>query len=233
MWVSTLPDDPVVAGWWRESQRRARLDEAVRAEEQARSLRRLRRRVERLDMQLAGLQSADRWARIQRPDAPVEFRGASVSGVNLDQRIVEVIAAPYEEPALIEYRGEVWAETFDRGSFDGIETRGDQVRVNRNHDKTLTVGKVVRWWPSRSEGLVSEVRVAPTVLGDETLTLAGEDMLSLSVGFAVRNRDQLLDKSSMTRRIRKAFIDHLSFVESSAYAGAKVLAVRDRILSVR
>jgi HK97 family phage prohead protease len=161
------------------------------------------------------------------PNAPVEFRDASVAGVNFDKRIIEVVAVPYEEPTMVEYRGEIWQEMFVRGSFDGIETRQDQIRVNRNHDKTMTVGKVVRWWPERTEGLVSEVRVAPTVRGDETLALANEDMLSASVGFAVRGRDQLLDKSSMVRRIRKAFIDHMSFVESPAYVGARVLAVRD------
>jgi HK97 family phage prohead protease len=162
------------------------------------------------------------------PNAPVEYRDASVSGVNFDKRIIEVVAVPYEEPTRIEYRGEYWEESFVRGSFDGIETRKDQIRVNRNHDKTMTIGKVVRWWPERTEGLVSEVRVAPTVRGDETLALANEDMLSASVGFAVRGRDQLLDKSSMTRRIHKAFVDHMSFVESPAYVGAKVLAVRDQ-----
>jgi hypothetical protein len=90
----------------------------------------------------------------------------------------------------------------------------------------MTVGKVVRWWPERAEGLVSEVRIAPTPRGDETLALANEDMLSVSVGFAVRGRDQVLEKRSMTRRIRKAFVDHLAFVESPSYAGATIRGVR-------
>lgn len=162
----------------------------------------------------------------QSPLVPVEVRSANVAGVNFDQRIIEVVAMPYEEPAVIEYRGELWNEVFERGSFDGIETRQGQVRVNRNHDKTRTVGKVPQWWPSRSEGLVAEVRVAATPLGDETLALADEDMLSASVGFMARGRDQVFDKTTMSRRIRKAFVDHLSFVEDAAYPGAKVLAVR-------
>jgi phage head maturation protease len=188
----------------------------------AKAMPKIRAAAKKFGIHVADERSAD------PPMAPVEFRDASVAGVNFDKRIIELIAVPYEEPALIEYRGDLWHESFDRGSFDGIETRQDQIRANRNHDKTMTVGKVIRWWPTRSEGLISEVRVAPTVLGDETLTLADEDMLSPSVGFAVRGRDQVLDKSTMTRRIRKAFIDHLSFVESPAYPGAKVVAVRDR-----
>ena len=31
----------------------------------------------------------------------------------------------------------------------------------------------------------------------------------------------------MTRRIKTAYLDHLSFVESPAYVGAQVLSVRD------
>jgi hypothetical protein len=31
----------------------------------------------------------------------------------------------------------------------------------------------------------------------------------------------------MTRRINRAFLDHLSFVPQPAYAGAKVLGIRD------
>ena len=157
--------------------------------------------------------------------APIEFRRASVSGVDVAERIVELIAVPYEEEAIVEYRGEMWKESFLRGSFDGIEERQDPIRANRDHDKTRTIGKVVQFYPSRAEGLVSEVRIAPTPLGDETLALAAEDMLSISVGFGVRGSDQILDRPY--RRIKRAFVDHLAFVESPAYAGARVLAVRD------
>lgn len=167
---------------------------------------------------------------MEKPRAPLEFRDAAVVGVNFAQRVVETVAVPYEEEAVIEYRGELWRELFERGSFDGIETRPNRVRANRNHDKTRTVGKAVKFFPSREEGLVGEIRIAPTPLGDETLTLADEDMLSLSAGFGVRGSDQVLDRNAEgdlpVRRIKRAFLDHLAFVESPAYAGARVLAVR-------
>jgi phage head maturation protease len=229
MWVSTLPDDEIIAGWWRASEEKARR-EAVLADARRRNrVDRLRRRVDEVNRQLDAVVAAEaRRAACAVPNAPVEFRSSSVAGVNCDQRIVEVCAVPYGQSSLVEYRGAMWEESFDPGAFDGIETRGGQVRVNRGHDRTRTVGKVVRWSPSRTEGLIGEVRIAPTPLGDETLTLADEDMLSVSVGFAVRNRDQVLDRSSMTRRIRRAFVDHLSFVEDAAYPSARVLAVRGR-----
>lgn len=155
---------------------------------------------------------------------PIEYRDTAVTGVDFAQRIIEMIAVPYEQEAAVEYRGETWQESFERGAFDGVETRTKPIRANRGHDKERTVGKAVNLWPLREEGLVAEVRIAKTLLGDETLALASEDMLSVSVGFGVRGSDQVLNRPY--RRIKRAFLDHLAFVESAAYEGAKVLSVR-------
>lgn len=158
--------------------------------------------------------------------APIELRDAGVGDVNFSQRIITVIAVPYEQPTKVPYRGDVWDEVFHRGSMDGIEKRPNRVRANRDHDKTRTVGKVVNFWPQRDEGLVAEIRIAQTPLGDETLALADEDMLSSSVGFGVLPENQRLDRATKVRHINKAYLDHLSFVEAPAYAGAQVIGVR-------
>jgi hypothetical protein len=79
------------------------------------------------------------------PPAPVEFRQSTVTGVNFGQRIIEVIAAPYDETAVVEYRGELWNESFDRHAFDGIEKQPNRVRANRDHDRQRTIGKVVNF----------------------------------------------------------------------------------------
>lgn len=160
------------------------------------------------------------------PVAPVEFRSSNVADVNITQRIIEVIAVPYDEEAPVEYRGEMWRESFARGAFDGIETRTKAVRANRDHDRTRTVGKAINLWPSRREGFVAAVRIAPTLLGDETLALAEDECLGASVGFAVRGSDQELNRQSRTRRIKRAFLDHLAFVPDPAYESAGVLSVR-------
>lgn len=162
----------------------------------------------------------------EAPLAPVEFRQSSVAGVNFAQRIIEVIAVPYEETAVVEYRGEMWNEMFLPGAFDGIEKRPNRIRVNRDHDRQRTIGKVANFWPSRKEGLVAAVRVAQTQLGDETLALADEDCLGASVGFAVKGSGQELDRKSRTRRIKEAFMDHLALLPDHAYSGAGVLNVR-------
>lgn len=162
----------------------------------------------------------------EAPEAPVEFRSSNVAGVNFKKRIIDLIAVPYDEEAPVEYRGELWNERFLRGAFEGIETRTNPVRANRDHDRGRTVGKVAAFHPSRTEGLVSEVRIAKTLLGDETLALADEDCLGASVGFAVRGSDQELNRRTRARIIKRAFVDHLAFVPDPAYAGAGVLAVR-------
>lgn len=163
--------------------------------------------------------------------APIEFRAAEVAGVNYAQRIIELVSVPYGQEATVEWRGDLWTETFERGSFDGIEKRPNRVRVNRDHDKTRTVGKAIAFHPSRQEGLVTELRIAKTPLGDETLALADEDVLSASVEFAARMRDQVLDKRAMTRRILRAFLSAIAMVPDPAYNGAQVLSVRHDALS--
>lgn len=156
--------------------------------------------------------------------APIEFREATVTAVNFAQRLIEMVVVPYGEEATVEYRGEMWQEQFLPTAFDGIEKRPNRIRANRDHDKTRPVGKAVTLWPSREEGLVAELRISPTPLGDETLTLANEDVLSASAGFSVPGSGQVLERPF--RRIKTAFLDHIAFVTSPAYEGAKVLSVR-------
>lgn len=168
----------------------------------------------------------------ERPKAPVELRSATVADMNYGQRLVTVIVAPYEQPTPVMWQGEVWTEQFERSAWDGIEKRPNRVRANRAHDRKLTCGKAMKFFPNRAEGLVAEIRMAQTPLGDETLELAREDCLSVSAGFAALPKDQLIDRSERTRRIRTAYLDHISFVEDPAYPGAEILEVRENELII-
>ena len=47
-----------------------------------------------------------------------------------------------------------------------------------------------------------------------------------SVGFRAAPQDLKLDRHTMTRRVCRAYLDHVSFVEDPAYEGARVLSVR-------
>ena len=159
---------------------------------------------------------------------PVEYRAATVDDVDFSERIITVIAVPYEEPAAIEYRGEIWQEIFERSAFAGIDSKQARIPVNREHNRELYVGRAQEFFPERREGLVTALKIFSTDRGDETLRIAAEDGLSSSIGFAVRGSDQVLDRRSMTRRIKRAFVvDHISLVAQPAYSGAQVLSVRD------
>src|SRR5690606_9848694 len=102
-------------------------------------------------------------------------------------RIITMLAVPYEKPTDdVVYRGRVWRESFARGAFEGVEQRNGRVRVNREHRKGNTVGKVVEFHPDTADGLVADVKIVASQKGDETLALAEEDMISPSVGFRLK-----------------------------------------------
>lgn len=155
----------------------------------------------------------------------VETRTAPASDVDTRNRTITVIAVPYEQPTEVIWRSEIWTEVFSRGAFTGVEPQAGRIRVNRDHNKSRTVGKVVRFDPNARAGLIADIRIAPTLLGDETLALAADDCLSASVGFAVPTGGARADKRTMTRRINTAILDHIALVESPAYAGASVQGV--------
>lgn len=188
---------------------------------------------EKAKAQLRALYASEN--RAVEPKAPVESRAATVEGVDFPQRTIEVLAVPYEQEAVVEYRGEIWRESFERGAFDGIEKRPNRVKAFRDHaagahapgtSTSGLVGRVTSFAPERDEGLVGVVRIAKTPLGDETLSLADEGILGVSIGFGVRGSDQVLDRTEQRRRIRRAFVDHLAFPDNGAYDGAQVIDVR-------
>ena len=148
--------------------------------------------------------------------------------VDRKQRLIDVIAVPWGQEAQVFWRGEVWTEVFERGAFDGIESRAGQVRVNREHRKGDKVGKIVEFNPAHADGLFARVKVVRGPKGDEVLDLAEDDMVSASIGYrAQKPSDVALDKQSKVRRVLNAFLDHLGLVEDPAFKGARVLAVRD------
>jgi HK97 family phage prohead protease len=153
----------------------------------------------------------------------VETRAASVVDVDFSERIIEVIAVPYDQETVVSYRGEMMRESVAPGAFAGIEGRGDHVTANREHNYERSFGKVVGYRED-PRGLVAQIRASETPLGDETLRLAADGVLKASVGMVVRRSDQIIRGG--LRRIKRAFLDHLAMVPNPAYAGADVLAVR-------
>jgi phage head maturation protease len=137
---------------------------------------------------------------------PVELRRATVTAVDFEHRIITTIAVPYDEEAFINYRGQDMRESFDPGAFHGIETRNNDVTVNRDHDPGRTIGKVVSYRTDDPAGLITDTYISRTPLGDESLQLADDGILKASVGFSVRPSDQVvrggLRRCFQTRRTR-------------------------------
>lgn len=133
---------------------------------------------------------------------------------------------PYEQEALARYGAKMVTEVISRGAFDGIERRPNRIRVNRDHLAERTVGRAVAMHPSREDGLVAEIRIAKTELGDETLALADEECLDASAGFLPMPGGEHWEERSRVR-IRKAWLGHIALTPDPVYAGAKVLAVRN------
>ena len=92
---------------------------------------------------------------------------------------------PYERPTEVPYGNRIVTEIVSRDAFNGIEKRAGKIRVNRDHSWDKVVGKIVALHPSRKEGLVTEVKMFKTVIGEETLTLCDEGGLDASAGFAL------------------------------------------------
>ncbi len=160
------------------------------------------------------------------PRPVVELRSSVVAEVKFPERIITVLAVPYEqETDRVVYRGRQVVESFARGSFAGVESRNGKVMVNREHTKGRTVGKVAAFYPDSTEGLVEDIKIATTREGDDVLELANGGMIFPSIGFAV-NKGSDQDLTANRRYIRKAFVDHMAFVEDPAYTGADVVAVR-------
>lgn len=154
-------------------------------------------------------------------------RSATALHISTSMRLIEIVAVPYGQPARVFWRDSWWSESFEFGAFAAYIRSGALPRVNREHTKGDTVGKVTAFRET-PEGLTASIRIAETPRGDETLALAKEDMISASVAFAAEPGGRLVDNGQRSIRITRARLDHVALVEGPAYQGARVLSVRRR-----
>jgi HK97 family phage prohead protease len=161
-----------------------------------------------------------------RPPGELRYRQATQLGVSFPDRTIELVVMPYDTETIVEHQGRMVFEVISRGAFDGIERRANRVRVNRDHDLTRTVGRAVAFHPSRDEGLVAEIRIARTALGDETLQLADEEILDASAGFLPMPGGERWEERNRVR-MTKCWLGHIAMTPDPAYESARVLAVRN------
>lgn len=165
----------------------------------------------------------------------LETRTTTVGEVNFADRVITVIAVPYEQSTPVPFQRDIWNEVFSRSAFNGLDASLRRVPAtacldvpDKGHSNGKLVGRAQRFFPESNEGLVTEIKISRTPMGDDTLELANDNGVDVSVGYMVKNRlDQMLNPSTKERRINRAFLDHIAFVaDQPAYPGAKVLAVR-------
>lgn len=153
-------------------------------------------------------------------------RYAQLEDVNFPARTIEIVVIPYEQAADVGWQGRAVSETIARGAFDGIERRANRIRANRDHKTERTFGRAIALHPARAAGLVAEIKVANTELGNETLELAADGCLDASAGFLPMDGGMRWTARD-AYRITKAWLGHISLVPEGAYGErAGVLAVR-------
>ena len=161
----------------------------------------------------------------EQPSGELWHRAAELVAVRHADRIIELIVIPYEREAVVPWEGRMCTEVISRGSFDGIERRANRIRANREHRRELTFGRAVALHPSHPEGLIAEIKVARTPLGEETLELAEDGCLDASAAFLPFPGGMVWEERSRYR-VNKAWLGHIAMTPEPAYEDAEVLAVR-------
>jgi len=161
---------------------------------------------------------------IEEVRVELEYRKAGTTlGVRHPERIVDLIAVPYDEECEVLHHGQWIRETVAPGAFAGVS---GGVTVNRAHDLERPLGRVVKFHPADPRGLRTELRIAKTSEGDDVLELAELELLSASVGFAPLPGGETYTPDRRSRRITRARLGHIAMTGDPAYLGARVLAVR-------
>jgi Escherichia/Staphylococcus phage prohead protease len=163
----------------------------------------------------------------------LEIRAAALADVSYPKRMIELIVMPYERETEVGYQGRRITEIVSHGAFDGIQRRAAEVRVNRDHDERRPIGRTLALHPSRQDGLVAEVKISRTELGEETLILADDGILDASAGFRLLEEEGQVRKDAEVwesrdrRRLNHLFLHHIAMTPDPAYPDARVLAVRN------
>ena len=158
------------------------------------------------------------------------FRSAAPEDVRFDRREIDVLAVPYNTPTSVrDYDGASYLETIAPGAFAEVGLRARRIKVLRDHRPERAIGKCVALDADQADGLHATLHITPGIpLGDETLRLAADGVLDVSIGFSPRTDRWNHDRSAVTRM--SCWLHELSLVPMPAYDTATVLAVRQQTI---
>jgi hypothetical protein len=152
-------------------------------------------------------------------------RSAVTQGVDFGRREIDVLAAPYDTATdIVDFDG-AYSETIAPGAFGGVASRAARIKVLRDHHPHRVIGNCVRLDGEQPDGLHATLHVSPIPLGDESLALAADGVLDVSVGYSSQGGDRWnQDRSAVVRTNLRLW--EISLVPLPAYENARVLAVR-------
>jgi HK97 family phage prohead protease len=105
-----------------------------------------------------------------------------------------------------------------------VRGKGDRLKLFRNHDHSVAIGRAEKLDTRHPDGLYAEWRIFKTPAGDQALVEIAEGALdTFSIGFRAVKAQRGADGA---REILEAEIHETSLVPLAAYEGARVLAVR-------
>lgn len=160
---------------------------------------------------------------------PVQTRSATVEALNVDERLVELLAVPYGvETRLAPHL----VESFAPKAFAAAGKDAARVKLWDRH--STEGGNPVGWAEvveDRAEGVYIRARVSHTGAGDDLLTLARDGVLDeASVEFQPIAEDMRVTRRGEDTLVmhRRARLLGVALVTHGAYGrGATVLSVRD------
>lgn len=155
-------------------------------------------------------------------------RSAVDATVNMDGRTIDVFVVPYNRAQKVTDQWGTYDETFAPGAFGNVGARANRVKVLRDHTETRAVGRCRSLAPNRPDGLRASLYLSRTPLGDESLELAKDGILDVSVGFSAMNSVEGNEFVPGKHAIwRSVYLREISLVPFPAYDDARVLAVRN------
>jgi hypothetical protein len=148
--------------------------------------------------------------------------------VTIRQREVDVRAVPYGSKAEVydQLEQRHYVESIAADAFAWEPIRPNRIKVLRDHETTRLVGHCRAVKPNLPDGLHATFNISRTALGDESLELARDGSLHVSIGFSRDpTGDHWTDDRAEVVRHRCTLWE-VSLVPFPAYDGADVLAVR-------
>lgn len=150
----------------------------------------------------------------------MQYRSLEVRNIDLEGRTIELIVAPYGEPAVM---GAGRSEQYAAGVFGELEGRTTPLKLETgpNHAGPV-VGRSVSFDDTPGE-LRATFVVSETRDGDDALTLARDGALGASAGFLMLEAADLGDGLT---EVRSGDLREVTLTGVPAHLGAGVVAVR-------